>query len=67
MGAGADAFAKDSYGKLPHHYATIYQHTAVLQALPAAPRPDTAKDASASARVASDEEDEPLYAFDMFE
>ena len=79
VGAGADAFAKDSYGKLPHHYATIYQHTAVLQALPAAPRPDnadasetsasgsSAKDASASARVASDEEDEPLYAFDMFE
>jgi len=50
VGAGADAFAKDSYGKLPHHYATLYQHTAVLQALPAAPRPDNA-DASLTKRT----------------
>eukprot|EP00966_Prymnesium_polylepis_P052947 1226264-Prymnesium_polylepis.1 len=34
--AGTDPWAKDAYGKMPHHYAELYHHTAVLAALPPA-------------------------------
>ena len=31
---GADAFARDFYGRTPHHYASLYLHEAVLEVLP---------------------------------
>ena len=31
---GADCFARDFYGRTPHHYAKLYLHEAILDVLP---------------------------------
>ena len=69
--ASADPFAKDVYGKFPHHYARLYRHEAVLRLLPAlSPEQEEQVIAEAEARRRLEEEEEEegmLYTFDMWD
>ena len=70
--AGADAFATDSYGRCPQHYALLYHHDAILEVMP--PLDDEAIERlhlTRSALVGADDSDDDdsglIYTFDMWD
>ena len=70
--AGANAFATDTYGRMPHHYARLYRHEAVLDVLPPISEEELERLAQARRNLiddddSDDEEAAMLYTYDMWD